>query len=178
MRGCGRFLLGLAVAIPATFAAGPVASVVSSQAFNLDGTVVANPGVTLYPIVIHDRVETLDSDALLSFKDGSTIDVAANSEVKVEGSETSPSVVLVAGKLNYKIAAGSRVQVTEAPDDQDNGQADNDKDKKKKKKKGAAVPIDFENPNDWILYASLPIVFGGLALAVDAILQPGPISPL
>lgn len=172
MRGC-RLLFGLVLAVPASFAAGiPVASVVSSQAFNLDGMVVANPGVTSYPVVINDQVETLDSDALLSFKDGSTISVASNSEVKLEGSETSPRVVLVTGKLDYKIAAGSNLQVTESPDDQDNTQTD-----KKKKRKAAAVPIDYSNPDYLLLYAALPVAFAGLGLAVAAILQPGPISP-
>lgn len=172
MRGF-QVMLGLALAVPASFAAGiPVASVVSSQAFNLDGTVVANPGVTSYPVVIDDEVKTLDSDALLSFNDGSTINVAADSEVRLAGSEANPHVILLAGKLDYKIAAGSKLQVSEA--DQDNDQGNDDK---KKKKKPAPVPIDFSGPDTFLLALGVPIAFGGLGLAVAAILQPTPLSP-
>lgn len=178
MRGL-QLMLGLALSVPAAFAAGvPVASVISAQAFNLDGTVLANPGVTSYPVVINDELKTLDSDALLSFKDGSTISVAADSAVKVVGTEASPTVVLLTGKLDYQIAAGSKVQVVEAADNQDTGQGtDNDKDKKKKKRKPAAVPIDFSGPDTFLLALAVPIAFGGLGLAVAAILQPGSVSP-
>ena len=63
----------------------------------------------------------------MSFTDGSRLTLAPQSRVKVLGTNAKPTVVLTAGNLEYRLAAGSPLTITDtppSPNQQDpNGQA-------------------------------------------------------
>jgi hypothetical protein len=168
--------LGVALAASAAFAGVPVASVTSAQLFYLDGTPVSNPGVNSWPLVITDDLATSDGAAVLNFRDGSRVEMAANSRVQLTGTDASPRVLLLAGKMNYNIAAGSHVSVValaaQAPETTTTASGAGPA-KKKKKGAGDEVPPDVLSKQTQVLRVALPIAFAGLAIATDAILQPG-----
>ena len=174
--------VGVLVGVSLAYAGVPVASVSSAQAFNLDGTLVSNPGVNSWPLVINDDVATSTSGAVVNFHDGSRVDVGRNSRLQLTGSDENPRVILLAGKMSYNLAPGSHLTVlalnAQAPDTATTTGADQDKNKKKK---GAAadtgeVPSDTLSKETKVLRVLLPIAFVGLGIATDAILQPGSAS--
>jgi hypothetical protein len=95
-----------------SFAATPVASVSTSQPFTLDGHSVSAKGVDSWPLVIGDEVATSTSPATISFRDGSSIALAAKSDAKISGTSAEPVFLLVSGSLDYNLAKNSKVSVT------------------------------------------------------------------
>jgi hypothetical protein len=95
-----------------SFAATPVASVSTSQPFTLDGHSVSAKGVDSWPLVIGDELATSTSPAKISFRDGSSIALAAKSEVKIAGTSAEPVFLLVSGSLDYDLTKNSKVSVT------------------------------------------------------------------
>lgn len=95
-----------------SFAATPVASVSTSQPFTLDGHSVAAKGVDSWPLVVGDEVATSASPAKISFRDGSSIALAARSDAKIAGTPAEPVFLLVSGSLDYNLAKNSKVSVT------------------------------------------------------------------
>lgn len=96
----------------ASFAAAPIATVSSSQSFALDGHAITTAGVTSWPLVLGDQVTTSSVPALVSFPDGSRIQLAPRSEARIIGTTENPKVVLIAGNLQYKLAPGSALSLT------------------------------------------------------------------
>jgi hypothetical protein len=144
---------------------------------------VSNPGVNSWPVVVTDEVATFDhGGAVLNFQDGSRVDIQANSRVRVQGTDSNPRVVLLAGKMNYNIVSGSRVSVLaltaeqQSQTDTQTG-AGQPADKNKKKRDTGEVPADTLSKETQVLRVALPIAFAGLGLATDAILQEGSASP-
>jgi hypothetical protein len=175
----------MALCVSAGFAGAPVASVTSAQSFNLDGTLVSNPGVNSWPVVVNDDVATFDrGGAILNFNDGSRVEMAANSRVMIQGSEANPRVVLFAGRMNYNLASGSHLSVltmaSQTTDTQTGaGQQPGSQpaDKKKHDHDKDEVPPDTLSKQTQVLRVALPIAFAGLGIAVDAILQQSSASP-
>jgi len=95
-----------------SFAATPVASVSTSQPFTLDGHSVSAKGVDSWPLVVGDEVATSTSPAKISFRDGSSIALAAQSDAKIAGTPSEPVFLLVSGSLDYNLAKNSKVSVT------------------------------------------------------------------
>lgn len=95
-----------------SFASVPVGSVSSSQSFALDGHAIKAAGITSWPVVVGDEITTSAAPAVMSFPDGSSIQLAPRSQVKISGNIESPKVVLTAGNLEYKLAPGSTVSLT------------------------------------------------------------------
>jgi hypothetical protein len=95
-----------------SFAATPVASVSTSQPFTLDGHSVSAKGVDSWPLVVGDEVATSTSPATISFRDGSSIALAAKSDAKIAGTFAEPVFLLVSGSLDYNLAKNSKVSVT------------------------------------------------------------------
>jgi hypothetical protein len=95
-----------------SFAAAPVASVSTSQPFTLDGHSVSAKGVDSWPLVVGDEVATSTSPAKISFHDGSSIALAAQSDAKIVGTSAEPVFLLVSGSLDYNLAKESKVSVT------------------------------------------------------------------
>src|ERR1700760_352382 len=90
-------------------AAGPIATVNSSEPFTIGGHAVTMAGITSWPVVAGDAVATSNSAAVLHFRDGSSVSLSAGSSVKLSGSAERPKVLLMAGTLDYMLVAGSKV---------------------------------------------------------------------
>lgn len=95
-----------------SFASAPVANVSSSQSFALDGHAIKAAGITSWPVVVGDEITTSAAPAVMSFQDGSSVQLAPRSRVKISGTIESPKVVLTAGNLEYKLAPGSTLSLT------------------------------------------------------------------
>ena len=85
------------------FGAKPLATVTSAEPFALNGHSMNAPGVTSFPVILGDTVSTSKSSAVLSFAEGSTIKLG--------------KVVLLAGDLDFKLAAGTKISVTNLDSD-------------------------------------------------------------
>jgi hypothetical protein len=97
-----------------SFAATPVASVSTSESFRLDGRSVSVKGVASWPLVVGDELATGAAPAQISFRDGSSIALAAESSAKISGTSAAPVFVLVSGSLDYNLVKNSKVSVTRA----------------------------------------------------------------
>jgi hypothetical protein len=117
LRTLSKFTIVLAAFTSLSFASTSVATLTSSQAFLLDGHPVTSSGITSWPIVIGDEVATAKSTAILYFRDGSSVKLAAASSVKLSGSPEEPKLVLTSGTLDYKLVAGSKITVANAAGD-------------------------------------------------------------
>ena len=95
-----------------SFAATPVASVSTSESFRLDGRSVSAKGVASWPLVVGDELATGAAPAQISFRDGSSIALAAESSAKISGTSAAPVFVLVSGSLDYNLVKNSKVSVT------------------------------------------------------------------
>jgi hypothetical protein len=109
-----RFTTVLAALAPLGLAAGPIATVSSSQSFNLSGHAVTAAGITSWPLVAGDDLATGGSPAVLYFHDGSSVTLSAGSTAKLGGSAREPKLMLTSGTFDYKLVAGSKVTVTNA----------------------------------------------------------------
>src|SRR5437588_8359197 len=95
-----------------SFAATPVASVLTSQPFTLDGHSVSAKGIASWPLVVGDELATSTAAAKVSFRDGSSIALAPQSDARIAGTSASPVFLLVSGSLDYNLAKNSKVSVT------------------------------------------------------------------
>ncbi|HEY1945391.1 MAG TPA: hypothetical protein VGG97_00175 [Bryobacteraceae bacterium] len=107
-----RFTTALAALASLGFAAGPIATVSSSQSFNLSGHAVTVAGITSWPVVAGDALATAKSPATLYFHDGSSVTLSAGSSAKLGGSAREPKLMLTSGRFDYKLAPGSKVVIT------------------------------------------------------------------
>ena len=106
----------LAAAVCVSAGAPSVATVSSIQDIVLDGHTVAAAGVTWWPVVLGDTLQSTTSDAMLAFRDGSRVTLGPQSKLRILGSQTKPRVVLVAGTLDYRLTPGSEVTLASAND--------------------------------------------------------------
>ena len=97
-----------------SFAATPVASVSTSESFRLDGRSISVKGVASWPLVVGDELATAAAPAQISFRDGSSVALAAESSAKISGTSAAPIFVLVSGSLDYNLVKNSKVSVTRA----------------------------------------------------------------
>jgi hypothetical protein len=110
-----RFTTVLAALVSLGLAAGPIATVSSSQSFNLSGHAVTVAGITSWPVVAGDDLATAKSPAILYFQDGSSVTLSAGCSAKLGGSAREPKLMLTSGRFDYKLAAGSKLVITNAP---------------------------------------------------------------
>jgi len=112
-------LLFAAVACVASAARSPaltIATVSSEEAFTLDGRLINASGVTSWPVVVGDEIVTNASAANLSFQDGSLLKLAAHSHVKITGTVDQPTILLLAGNLDYRLVPNSKLKLVNALD--------------------------------------------------------------
>lgn len=163
--------LGILAVATVCSAAGSVASVTSAQPFAVDGVTLSNPGVNSWPLISNDEVSTREGAALMTFRDGSAIKLAPESRIRLAGSTAAPQVILLAGNIDTKLAPGSRLLVTRAAANDDNGTPDIGP---------ASTGVRANNNTPFrkaaLLYFTTGVTLAGLGLAVDAILQPGSVS--
>lgn len=106
-------VLGLIFGGMAAMAATPIATVRTSDAFQLDGHSMNTPGVTAWPLVLGDELTTpQNSPLVVLFRDGSEVKLAAASRAQIVGTEKQPKLVLLSGSLDFKLAPKSNILVT------------------------------------------------------------------
>lgn len=93
-------------------ASAPVASLTSTHAITLDGLSLSAVGIATWPLVIGDEVGTSGAFGTITFNDGSRIVLASQSLMKIVGTSAEPKIVLIAGSLDYKLVASSKISVT------------------------------------------------------------------
>ena len=76
-----------------------VATLTSDEPFKLDGRSVAITGVSSWPMVLDDQIETLSAPAVLVLQNGTKIQVSAHSRVKLSGTSKQPKIVVESGKI-------------------------------------------------------------------------------
>jgi len=96
--GWRHFVLVLPLAMSAS-AAGPVASLTSYEPLIIDGHPVSVNGVSSWPLVLGDEIDTIGAPVLLVLHSGKRIEIAAHSKVKLTGSATDLKVEVQSGKI-------------------------------------------------------------------------------
>jgi hypothetical protein len=89
----------------------PIATITSSDAFELSGVRVPVAGVPQWPLVSGDEVVTGDAPALVSFADGSRVTMNARSRVKLQASGKETVLRLLKGDMAYKVTKSSPVKL-------------------------------------------------------------------
>lgn len=107
-----RAMLAFVLSVSGALAATPVASVTSSDSFQLNGVPVSMVGIRNWPVAIGDEIATSGSPAVLLFPDMSRIVLEKNSRVKLEPSGGQTNVRVVQGDVRFDLAPASTVQVT------------------------------------------------------------------
>lgn len=112
----------------AGFASTPVATVSSAEAVTLAGQSVSAPGISSWLVVTGEEIATSTAPATILFRDGSSVALAAESSARLTGTSTQPKLVLISGRLNYKMVPGSKLVLSNSATDNsaaDNSAADN-----------------------------------------------------
>jgi hypothetical protein len=161
MKSYGLFL-SLTLGAFASYGGAAIANVSSAQPFTLDGNSVWAAGVNSWPVVLGDEIETADAPAVVSFEDGSRISLSPHSRVKLGGTDAEPKVILVAGLLDYNLAAGSKVSVSREMVAPENGSGS---------AKTAVPATTVRNKSKKALYGVLGA--GGGAAAIGAAMMGG-----
>jgi hypothetical protein len=113
----GLITKGLAVGVltgaACISAGGPsIATASSIQDIILDGHTLAAAGVTSWPLVVGDTLQSTASQATLLFRDGSSVTLSPESKLRILGTQAKPRIVLVAGTLDYRLSPGSEVTLS------------------------------------------------------------------
>jgi len=91
------------------FGAAPVARVISTESVDVDG--IAAPARNFTPVAVGDYVTTQNGAAVLQFRDGSSVSIQPNSQIRVEGQPSGPKVRVVSGTVGYALSPASRLRV-------------------------------------------------------------------
>jgi hypothetical protein len=100
--------LGVAAAL-ASFAATPVARVISAQPVNVDG--IIGPARNFAPLTIGNEVTTDSASAVIQFADGSVVTLQPHSKVRIEGQPSSATARVVQGSAIYDVAKTSSTRL-------------------------------------------------------------------
>lgn len=95
--------------VAVVLAAGPEATVTSSEPFTLRGAVVPVAGVSAWPLLAGDELSSGASTASVKFKDGSTAILGQNSSARFEDRDGRQVFRLLSGTMDVKPAAATRV---------------------------------------------------------------------
>lgn len=104
--------IALAALTTLSFASAPVATVSCTDPFGLDDHLITAPGITSWPLVSGDELETGAAPAILVFMDGSRVKLSAQSRVRVAAAGSQLKVILEAGTLDYKLAVDAKLSVS------------------------------------------------------------------
>ncbi|MCX6623322.1 MAG: hypothetical protein NTY38_20100 [Acidobacteria bacterium] len=97
-------LITLAACSAVAFAAGPVATADSSEAFVLAGKTVPKAGIGNWPVFAGQTVQTLNNSVLLSMKDGTRVLLQKQSEATLLMVNDKLSLRLTRGAASYQLA--------------------------------------------------------------------------
>jgi hypothetical protein len=96
--------LGVAAAL-VSFAAAPVARVISTGPVNVDG--IIGPARNFVPLTVGNEITTEGASAVVQFPDGGAVTLQPHSKLRIEGSPSGPSAVVVRGSAIYDVARTS-----------------------------------------------------------------------
>ena len=96
--------LGVAVAL-VSFAATPVARVISTQPVNIDG--IIGPARNFVPLAVGNEVTTDSASAVVQFPDGSAVTLQPHSKLRIEAQPSGPAARVVQGSAIYDVARTS-----------------------------------------------------------------------
>jgi hypothetical protein len=94
-------LLGGAAAI-VSFAAAPVARVISSAPVNVDG--ILGPARNFVPLALGAEVTTDAASAVIQFTDGTAVTLQPHSKLRIEGQPSAPVARILRGSAIYDVA--------------------------------------------------------------------------
>ena len=103
----GCLAAGLLVMAGLCHAASVAGFVDSAEPFLIQGKVVSGPGITGWPVFVDERVTTQGGSALISFRDGSRVLLATNSEVVLRSVSGHLTVKVTKGSVASKLGRGS-----------------------------------------------------------------------
>ena len=101
----------LILAVVAAAAPSPVASVTSTQPFDLNGKLVQVDGVPSWPVCAGDVITTHAAPATVTFRNGATIVIAPNSSLRIETKKGHTFARLLKGSGKY-VVGGAVVALT------------------------------------------------------------------
>jgi hypothetical protein len=93
--------LGITAAL-VSFAATPVARLISAQPVNVDG--IIGPARNFVPLTVGNEITTDSASAVIQFTDGSVVTLQPHSKVRIEGQPSSPVARVVQGSAIYDVA--------------------------------------------------------------------------
>ena len=85
-----------------SFAATPVARVISTQPLNVDGIIV--PARNFVPLAVGNEVTTDSASAVVQFPDGSAVTLQPHSKLRIEAQPSGPAARVVQGSAIYDVA--------------------------------------------------------------------------
>ncbi|MGD0014554.1 MAG: hypothetical protein ABSD56_09035 [Bryobacteraceae bacterium] len=89
----------------------PLASIRSSEPFQVRGEIVPVAGLRAWPLVEGDEIVTSGVPAVVVFPDGSRIVLSSKSRAKVESKDSGVIFRLLAGALEFRLALAGKVRV-------------------------------------------------------------------
>jgi hypothetical protein len=96
----GILVLGVAAAI-VSFAAAPVARVISTAPVNVDG--IFGPARNFVPLALGAEVTTDGASAVIQFTDGSKVTLQPHSRLRIEGQPSAPVARVLRGSAIYDV---------------------------------------------------------------------------
>ena len=103
-------VLCLLVSVAAFANEAPVARVIGTQPVEVDG--ITAPASNFVPLSIGGQVSTKSGAAVIQFVDGTSVTLQPNSQLKIEGQSSRPTVRIVRGSAEYRMTLASRVRVS------------------------------------------------------------------
>jgi hypothetical protein len=110
----GSRLLAAAALLAVSFAAGktvPIASVSSSQPFELHGVTMPVAGIGSWPVVDGDEIVATSAEAVVSFQDGSSVTLAPGSKLEIQSAGGRVQVRLLEGSMNYRLSESAKIDI-------------------------------------------------------------------
>ncbi len=105
-----RVTLWLVLTVALALAAGPIASVGTSDTLSLNGVSIAPAGVPSWPLVAGDTLATSGAPAVILFQDKTRLTLEKNSRVKLDREGGHLLVRLLEGALAYRLTPGSQLR--------------------------------------------------------------------
>lgn len=95
-------------------AADPVGKASSVGGFEIGGLTLAAAGTPFWPVAAGDEIHSTGAPVVVRFADGSQVTVVGESRVRISKNEHGIGVNLVSGRVQFKLAADSAIQLFKA----------------------------------------------------------------
>jgi hypothetical protein len=98
-----------ALATAASFGATPVARVISNEPIDVDG--ITAPARNYTPVAVGNEISTQAGVAVVQFKDGSSVSLQPNSQMRLDGQADAVQVRITRGTATYAISTKSHLKI-------------------------------------------------------------------